>query len=118
MMKQALQLILISAFASATSTAPLAQEHGVGMLTWSPPAHGMLVGAYTDAGTFPKGTRAGNRGAFYANRVTAEGVRVGREFVALVLPACDTANQDVGANLHGATSHRPWHSVTLHIMII
>ena len=41
---------------------PLAAEHGVGLLTWSPLAHGMLTGAYEDANTFPKGTRAGRRG--------------------------------------------------------
>ena len=54
---------------------PLAREHGVGLLTWSPLAHGMLTGAYADAATFPKRTRAGSRGAFYAARVTAEGIR-------------------------------------------
>ena len=52
----------------------------MGLLTWSPLAHGMLTGAYEDADTWPKGTRAGNRGAFYAARVTPEGVRIGREF--------------------------------------
>ena len=56
---------------------PLALEHGVGLLTWSPLAHGMLTGAYADAETYPTNTRAGRRGAFYAARVTAEGVRIG-----------------------------------------
>ena len=59
---------------------PLAEEHGVGLLTWSPLAHGMLTGAYEGADTWPKGTRAGDRGAFYAARITAEGIRIGREF--------------------------------------
>ena len=59
---------------------PLAREHGVGLLTWSPLAHGMLTGAYADASTHPKGTRAGRRGAFYAARVTDDGIRIGREF--------------------------------------
>ena len=72
---------------------PLAAEHGVGLLTWSPLAHGMLTGAYEDADTFPKGTRAGRRGAFYAARITAEGVRIGREFGALARRAGLTAAQ-------------------------
>ena len=59
---------------------PLAQEHGVGLLTWSPLAHGMLTGAYADADTYPKNTRAGRRGAFYAARITTDGIRVGRAF--------------------------------------
>ena len=72
---------------------PLAAEHGVGLLTWSPLAHGMLTGAYEDADTFPKETRAGRRGAFYAARITAEGVRIGREFGALARGAGLTAAQ-------------------------
>ena len=59
---------------------PLALEHGVGLLTWSPLAHGMLSGAYSDAHTHPANTRAGRRGAFYAARITTEGVRVGGAF--------------------------------------
>ena len=73
--------------------APLAEEHGVGLLTWSPLAHGMLTGAYPDAHTFPQGTRAGRRGAFYAARISAEGVRVGREFGKLARDAGLTAAQ-------------------------
>ena len=72
---------------------PLAAEHGVGLLTWSPLAHGMLTGAYENADTFPKETRAGRRGAFYAARITAEGVRIGREFGALARGAGLTAAQ-------------------------
>ncbi len=66
---------------------PLALEHGVGLLTWSPLAHGMLTGAYADPDTYPKNTRAGRRGAFYAARVTAEGIRVGRAFCELAREA-------------------------------
>ena len=62
---------------------PLALEHGVGLLTWSPLAHGMLVGAYKDERKYPKGTRAADRGAFYANRITTKGIEVGNEFVKL-----------------------------------
>ncbi|MCY4453590.1 MAG: aldo/keto reductase [Immundisolibacterales bacterium] len=66
---------------------PLAREHGVGLLTWSPLAHGMLTGAYAEADSYPKNTRAGRRGAFYAARVTAEGIRIGRAFGALARDA-------------------------------
>lgn len=66
---------------------PMALENGVGVLAWSPLAHGMLVGAYADENTYPKGTRAGSRGAFYANRITARGVEVGRAFVELARDA-------------------------------
>lgn len=59
---------------------PLAIEHGVGVLAWSPLAHGMLVGAYQRAGEYPKGTRARDRGAFYAGRITAEGIEIGKAF--------------------------------------
>ena len=72
---------------------PLALEHGVGLLTWSPLAHGMLTGAYANADTFPTNTRAGRRGAFYAARVTAEGVRIGRAFADLAREAGLTAAQ-------------------------
>ena len=57
------------------------------MLAWSPLAHGMLVGAYDSVNDFPKGTRAGDRGAFYANRITKEGIRVGKKFSALATSA-------------------------------
>ena len=72
---------------------PLAREHGVGLLTWSPLAHGMLTGAYADADTFPKRTRAGSRGAFYAARITAEGIRIGRDFGRLAREAGVSAAQ-------------------------
>ena len=72
---------------------PLALEHGVGLLTWSPLAHGMLTGAYADENTFPNGTRAGRRGAFYAARITAEGIRIGRAFGQLAGEAGLTAAQ-------------------------
>ena len=66
---------------------PLALEHDVGLLAWSPLAHGMLTGAYADSDTYPAHTRAGRRGAFYAARITAEGVRVGRAFGGLAREA-------------------------------
>lgn len=65
----------------------MAQEHGVGLLTWSPLAHGMLVGAYADESTYPKGTRVGSKGAFYADRITAKGIEVGKAFMELAREA-------------------------------
>jgi len=73
---------------------PLAIEHGVGILAWSPLAHGMLVGAYPNAADdYPRGTRAGDRGAFYANRVTPEGIEIGRSFMELARSADLSAAQ-------------------------
>ena len=72
---------------------PLALEHGVGLLTWSPLAHGMLTGAYANAAAYPANTRAGRRGAFYAARITEEGVRIGRAFGDLARDAGLTAAQ-------------------------
>ena len=66
---------------------PLAIEHGVGILAWAPRAHGMLVGAYERADQYPNGTRAGDRGAFYADRITAKGIEVGKAFCELARSA-------------------------------
>lgn len=59
---------------------PLAQRHGVGLITWAPMAMGVLAGRYDDDSQFPEGSRAALRGGFYADRVTARGIEVGREF--------------------------------------
>ncbi len=66
---------------------PLAQEHDVGILAWSPLAHGMLVGSYKSADEYPKGTRAGDRGSFYADRITTKGIEVGKAFCELARSA-------------------------------
>ena len=62
---------------------PLAQEHGLGILTWSPLAHGVLLGLYSKEDEYPEGTRAAARGSFYADRVSAKGIEVGKKFVKL-----------------------------------
>jgi aryl-alcohol dehydrogenase-like predicted oxidoreductase len=62
---------------------PLCQAHGLGILTWSPLAHGMLAGRYADAESFPAGSRAKLRGGIYAERITARGISVGNQFVQL-----------------------------------
>lgn len=66
---------------------PLAIEQGMGILAWSPLAHGMLVGAYERADQYPSGTRAGQRGAFYADRITAKGIEIGKAFCELARAA-------------------------------
>jgi len=66
---------------------PLCQEHGLGILPWSPIAQGVLTGRYADATDLPKGSRGAYRGGIYAERITAEGIEVGRRFVALAREA-------------------------------
>jgi aryl-alcohol dehydrogenase-like predicted oxidoreductase len=62
---------------------PLAQENGLGILGWAPLAHGMLLGFYSKEDEYPEGTRAAARGSFYADRVSAKGIKVGKKFVKL-----------------------------------
>lgn len=59
---------------------PMCREHGLGVITWSPMAMGVLAGRYTDASDFPEDSRAVLRGGFYADRVTRRGIEVGIEF--------------------------------------
>lgn len=72
---------------------PLAQEHGLGILAWSPLAHGVLLGTYSKEDEYPKGSRAAARGSFYADRVTAKGIEVGKKFVKLAEEAALTPAQ-------------------------
>lgn len=90
---------------------PMAQAHGVGVLAWSPLAMGILAGRYADwdgsINNYPEGSRAaldvtrdtlekrdtidqkpdnekeGGKHGIYSERVTVEGVNVGRKFAAL-----------------------------------
>jgi aryl-alcohol dehydrogenase-like predicted oxidoreductase len=62
---------------------PLCQAHGLAIIPWSPLAQGVLAGRYADAAQVPPDSRAALRGGIYAERVTARGVEVGRQFVAL-----------------------------------
>lgn len=57
---------------------PLCQKYGLGMLTWSPIAMGMLAGRYPLDITFPKGSRAAaNPQGIYAERINRRGIEVG-----------------------------------------
>ena len=59
---------------------PMCEEHGVGVITWSPMAMGVLAGRYDDPDNLPKDSRAVLRGGFYADRVTRRGIEIGIEF--------------------------------------
>lgn len=62
---------------------PVCQAQGLGLITWSPLAMGMLAGRYIDATKPPKDSRAELRGGIYAERVTQRGIEVGNSFVDL-----------------------------------
>lgn len=62
---------------------PMALAHGVGIISWSPMAMGILAGRYADADHPPAESRAALRGGIYADRVTTRGIRVGDQFVKL-----------------------------------
>ncbi|MCC6603622.1 MAG: aldo/keto reductase [Anaerolineae bacterium] len=62
---------------------PLCQAYGLGLLPWSPLAMGILAGRYADAATYPAASRAQLRGGIYAERVSAQGIDVGNQFVKL-----------------------------------
>ena len=59
---------------------PMCKEHGLGVITWSPMAMGVLAGRYTDASVLPEDSRAVLRGGFYADRITRRGIETGIEF--------------------------------------
>ena len=72
---------------------PMCEAHGVGVITWSPMAMGVLAGRYDDADNYPDDSRAILRGGFYADRVTRRGIEVGIEFTKLAKRVGLTAAQ-------------------------
>lgn len=62
---------------------PMCQAYGLGLLTWAPLAMGLLAGRYADAAHYPTDSRAQLRGGIYAERVTAQAVAAGNQFVQL-----------------------------------
>ena len=66
---------------------PLCLEHGLGLMSWSPIAQGVLTGRYANATAFPEGSRAASRGGIYAERINEAGIDVGNRFVALAKEA-------------------------------
>ena len=61
---------------------PMCRANGLGIITWSPMAMGILAKRYLSM-DFPEDSRAALRGGIYADRVTPQGIEVGRRFVAL-----------------------------------
>ncbi len=62
---------------------PMCERHGLGLITWSPLAMGMLAGRYASADVPPSDSRIALRGGIYAERVTQRGVEVGNQFAVL-----------------------------------
>ena len=62
---------------------PMCRAYDLGILPWSPMAMGILAGRYADASQPPETSRARLRGGIYAERVTARGIEVGKQFVTL-----------------------------------
>lgn len=62
---------------------PACVRHGLGVLTWSPLAMGMLAGRYQSADAVTSDSRVAQRGGIYAERVTPRGVEIGNRFAAL-----------------------------------
>ena len=60
---------------------PLALEHNLGLLPWSPLAMGILAGRYPLDGTLPEGSRAARRGGVFAERITRWGLEIGAKVV-------------------------------------
>jgi aryl-alcohol dehydrogenase-like predicted oxidoreductase len=58
---------------------PMCQAHDLGIIAWSPLAHGVLAGRYTDAAKLPEGSRGTLRKVFQ-ERITQEGIDVGIQF--------------------------------------
>lgn len=66
---------------------PMAQKYGLGIITWSPLAMGILAGVYDKEDEYPADSRAALRGGFYADRVTRKGIEVGKKFSKLAQDA-------------------------------
>jgi len=79
---------------------PMAQKYGLGIITWSPLAMGVLAGQYTKEDEYPEDSRAALRGGFYADRVTKRGIEIGNQFAKLAKEAGLTSAQ-LGVLRHG-----------------
>lgn len=62
---------------------PMARYMGLGVITWSPLAMGMLAGRYASAASAPADSRSVLRGGIYSERVSELAVEVGNRFAAL-----------------------------------
>ena len=62
---------------------PMCQAYGLGLITWSPLAQGVLAGRYASATDMPADSRGALRGGIYSERITAPGIEVGKKLVNL-----------------------------------
>lgn len=62
---------------------PMCQAQGLGLITWSPLAQGVLAGRYSSASELPADSRGALRGGIYSERITRAGIEVGRRLVSL-----------------------------------
>ncbi len=63
--------------------APMCQAHGLGLITWSPLAQGVLAGRYSSADDLPADSRGALRGGIYSERITPMGIEVGNKVLGL-----------------------------------
>ncbi len=62
---------------------PVCQAYGLGIITWSPLAQGVLAGRYASATEMPADSRGALRGGIYSERINKPGIEVGNELVRL-----------------------------------
>lgn len=62
---------------------PMCQAYGLGLITWSPLAQGVLAGRYASASELPADSRGALRGGIYSERITAAGIAIGNELIKL-----------------------------------
>ena len=62
---------------------PMCQAYGLGLITWSPLAQGVLAGRYASASDMPADSRGALRGGIYSERITAAGIAIGNELIKL-----------------------------------
>ena len=62
---------------------PLCLAYGMGIISWSPLAMGILAGRYDDETQYPPDSRARLRGGIYAERITGKGIELGNRFLQL-----------------------------------
>ncbi len=62
---------------------PMCQAYGLGLITWSPLAQGVLAGRYASATDLPADSRGALRGGIYSERITQPGIAVGEKMVSL-----------------------------------
>ncbi len=62
---------------------PMCQAYGLGIITWSPLAQGVLAGRYSSATELPADSRGALRGGIYSERITPQGIAIGKQVVSL-----------------------------------